>query len=83
MSGRPEQRVLDEIDELVTWQIEEGIRRGDAPTGIVNEVVYLPDHSDQLAAVCQEINDGLARFAPGATVKAIRVAEIGSTSHHS
>lgn len=27
----PEQPVLDEIDRLVSWQIEEGQRRGDGP----------------------------------------------------
>ncbi|MFC8531904.1 hypothetical protein [Nocardia sp. NPDC057227] len=29
--ANPEQPVLDEIDRLVSWQIEEGQRRGDGP----------------------------------------------------
>lgn len=29
--SRPEQPVIDEIDRLVSWQIEEGQRRGDGP----------------------------------------------------
>jgi hypothetical protein len=31
MTANPEQSVLDAIDELVDWQLEEGRRRGDGP----------------------------------------------------
>ena len=40
--SNPEQNVLDAIDELVDWQIAEGIRRGE----------YDPDSSCALDAIC-------------------------------
>lgn len=41
MSANPEQRVIDDIDALVDWQIEEGRKRGDGPTaGVSNGVSF-------------------------------------------
>ncbi|WP_305780035.1 hypothetical protein [Nocardia nova] len=37
MSVNPEQHVLDAIDELVDWQLEEGHRRGDGPDAEIED----------------------------------------------
>lgn len=45
----PEQPVLDEIDRLVSWQIEEGQRRGDGPERSLCDLImseFLSDLGD-------------------------------------
>lgn len=71
----PEQHVIDEIDRLVDWQIEEGRKRESTrPPGVLLpyfEMFATPVHPDDLARAleaerrAQIIEDGRARWGRG------------------
>lgn len=64
MSANPERPVLDAIGELVDWQLEEGLRRGDGPDDDIEmseaDWARASEAFIQMAAVVPQLLDGLA-----------------------